>query len=79
MLQHWFDGENSQPAHADVNQGRDQFKTAGVKQFKNNACQREYPNNTEQPPAAMFAQPDQGKRCVAAGNQNINGTVIKYF
>ena len=74
-----LDRDDHQPAHADIDQGRHQLEASGEEQLEDHAKHRQRPDRAEHPPAPGFAQADQGDRCVGAGDQQIDGTVIKHL
>ena len=72
--------ENDCPAHDQIKRNRPQFgAAAGSDDFQNRADQRQTPDDGKNRPADRPAHVDQQKGRVAAGDQIVDGDVVKFF
>lgn len=70
-------GEEHQPAHADIDENRKDPRTLAGQRIQDDADQRQAPDGAEHPPARGALQGQQGEGGIGAGDQQIDGMVIE--
>lgn len=71
--------KDTQPAHSDIENGGEPFRTGNPEQFEDDACQGNSPDQDKQTQSLGSAENHDTYRCVGTGNEDENHTVVDFF
>ncbi len=77
-----FDREDDDPAHAEVDEGGEEFEAAGEEDFEHGAAEHAAPDDAEEDPrqgGVLSAEGDEREGGVGAGDEEVDGDVVAGF